>query len=159
MLDIFKKTLTLLSPVSGRVMDLSDVPDEVFAKKLAGDGTAVDSTGDIIVAPADGILSLVFRTNHAFGIITEKGVEILVHIGLDTIELKGEGFECLTHQGSHVKAGTPIIRIDRNFIQDKGYSLITPVLITNVDNVNIIDYKKGINVEAGKDAVLKYKLK
>ena len=159
MLGFLKKTYELVAPVSGKILDLVDVPDEVFAQKLVGDGVAIDATGDVIVSPADGELSLLFKTYHAFGLTLDNGTEILVHIGIDTVKLQGEGFQALAKQGRRVKKGDPIVRINRDFIKNKGYSLITPVLITNLDSVSDIQYTSGVHVEAGKDNIYTYKVK
>ncbi|GLC30747.1 PTS sugar transporter subunit IIA [Clostridium omnivorum] len=159
MFEFFKKAHNLVAPVDGKVIDLSQVPDQVFAERLAGDGAAVDSVGDTIVAPADGTLVLIFRTNHAFGITLDDGVELLVHIGLDTVALEGEGFERIAEEGQRVKAGDPIIRVDRELILSKGYSLITPVLITNPDIAKDLKSCIGDNVRAGKDVMISYKTK
>lgn len=159
MLNFLKKNYEVIAPVSGKILDLSEVPDEIFSKKIAGDGAAIDASGDIIMAPADGELTLVFKTCHAFALTLDNGVEILVHIGIDTVELKGEGFKLLQEQGNRVKKGEPIIKIDKEFIESKGYSLITPVLITNPHIVKDINCIVGQNVEAGKDSIYKYCLK
>ena len=167
MFDFFKKKknseqpsggLNLLAAVDGTTIPLSQVPDPVFAEKMAGDGIAINPTGDTIVAPADGELTLVFNTTHAFALTLDNGIELLVHIGIDTVSLKGEGFEQLAEAGTRVKAGTPIIKIDRNFITEKGFSLITPVLIRNVDSVKSITPNEGINVTAGQTPVVEYTL-
>lgn len=159
MFGFFKKDLKLVAPVAGKTIDLSQVPDEVFAQKMAGDGVGIDTTGNVIVAPADGELSLVFKTNHAFAMTLSNGIELLVHVGIDTVSLNGEGFERLVEPGVKVKAGTPILKIDRDFILGKGLSLITPVLITNVDAAKEINPQKGLTVTEGKDAVITYKVK
>lgn len=158
-MNFFKKNYEIIAPVSGKVIDLSEVPDEIFSQKIAGDGAAIDMTGNIIMAPADGELTLVFKTCHAFALTLDNGVEILVHIGIDTVELKGEGFKLLVQEGNRIKKGEPIIKIDKEFIESKGYSLITPVLITNPDIVKDINCIVGRNVEAGKDSIYKYCLK
>lgn len=157
MFGFFNKEIKLVAPVSGKTIDLSQVPDEVFAQKMAGDGVAIDTSGDLIVAPADGELTLIFKTNHAFAMTLSDGTEILVHIGLDTVSLEGAGFTSLVKQGSKVKAGTPIIKIDRKFIKSKGISLITPVLITNPDTLKSLNPIIGESVEAGKNIILYYK--
>lgn len=159
MFNIFKKKPQLISPIDGKIIDLKDVPDPVFAQKLAGDGAAVDSTGDTIFSPADGTLTLVFRTNHAFGLTLDNGAEVLVHIGLDTVHLNGQFFKRIAEQGTKVKAGDPIIKIDRKAILDEGYSLITPVLITNREIIKNIDYSAGKTVIGGRDVILTYKIK
>ena len=163
MFGFFKKkkqneSLNFVTPVNGKVIELSEVPDPVFAQKMAGDGVAIDTTGDIIVAPCDGELSLIFKTKHAFAMTLDNGIEILVHIGIETVSLKGEGFKQLVEQGTKVKAGTPIIKIDRNFIKSKGLSLITPVLITNPDSVKSIDKKINIDAIAGETIIMEYSL-
>ena len=152
-----KKNNELLAPVSGKVIELSQVPDEVFSQKMAGDGVAIEPSDDLVVAPADGTLTLIFKTNHAFAMTLENGVEILVHIGLDTVELNGEGFERLATEGETVKAGTPIVKINRKFFEEKGYKTVTPVLVTNPDILKEMNPLVGNNVTAGKDAVISYK--
>ena len=151
-------SLSFIAPITGKTIDLSDIPDPVFAQKMAGDGLGIDSTGDVIVAPCDGDLTLVFKTKQAFAMTLENGIEILVHIGIETVSLNGEGFEQLVEQGTTVKAGTPIIKIDREFIKSKGLSLVTPVLITNPDITKSIDTKIGIDVVAGETTVLEYSI-
>ena len=159
MFGLFKKELKLVAPATGKTIDLSEVPDQVFAEKMAGDGVAIDLTGDTIMAPADGELSLVFKTNHAFAMTLNNGVELLVHVGIDTVSLEGEGFERLVEPGKQVKAGTPILKIDRDFILGKGLKLYTPVLITNPDVVKDMKPVLGESVTAGADTVLTYKIK
>ncbi|WP_055070512.1 PTS sugar transporter subunit IIA [Clostridium massiliamazoniense] len=157
MFGFLKKDLKLVSPIEGKTIDLSKVNDPVFAEKMAGDGLAIDSTGNIVVAPCDGTLTLIFKTNHAFSITTDNGVELLIHIGLDTVTLNGEGFERLAEEGQKVKAGTPIVKLNREFIESKGISLVTPVLITNVDSVKSISPIVGIDAKAGETDILTYK--
>lgn len=159
MFDFFKKSDEILSPMSGKVLELSQVPDQVFAQKMAGDGVAIEVESDVAVAPADGVIALIFKTNHAFAMILDNGLELLVHIGLDTVELDGQGFERLIEEGKKVKAGEPIIKIHKDFIKEKGYSLISPVLITNPDNLKEIKYNLNALAEAGNTAVITYKVK
>ncbi|MBE6048574.1 MAG: PTS glucose transporter subunit IIA [Clostridium sp.] len=150
--------LRLVAAVSGKVLPLSEVPDPVFAQKMAGDGIAIDPSSDIVVAPADGELSLVFNTKHAFAMTLENGAEILVHIGVNTVTLEGEGFEQLAEAGTKVKAGTPIIKIDREFIKSKDLSLMTPILITNPDSFELKNIE-NIDAIAGETTVIEYKAK
>lgn len=159
MFGFLKKSYKLVAPVDGKVVDLAEVPDQVFAEKMAGDGVAIDTTGSTIVSPADGQISMIFKTNHAFGITLSNGAEILVHIGLDTVALDGEGFERIAQEGQEVKAGDTIVKINRELITSKGYSLITPVLVTNPDIFKDITGNIGVNVKAGSDEVLTYKAK
>lgn len=160
MFGFFKKkkenSLRLVSAVSGKSIPLCEVPDPVFAEKMAGEGIAIDTTGDVVVAPADGELTLVFGTKHAFAMTLDNGIELLVHIGLDTVSLNGEGFEQLAEQGTRIKAGTPIIKVDREFVQSKGISLITPILITNPDVTTSITPIENIETIAGETVVIDY---
>ncbi|MGL5576368.1 MAG: PTS sugar transporter subunit IIA [Sarcina sp.] len=157
MFGFLKKELKLVAAIDGKTIDLANVPDPVFAQKMAGDGVAIDTTGDTIVAPCDGELSLIFKTNHAFAMTLDNGVELLVHIGIDTVSLDGKGFERLIEAGQQVKAGTPIIKINRPLIEEAGLSLITPILITNPDSVKSITPVIGQSVKAGVDTVISYK--
>ena len=155
---VVAKANTLVAPVSGKAMPLSEVPDPVFAEKLAGDGMAIMAEGETIVAPADGEVTLIFKTKHAFAMTLENGLEILVHIGLETVSLDGEGFEQLVEQGTKVKAGTPLIKINRELILSKGLSLATPVLITNVDAAKSISAVESGNVVAGETTVVNFEV-
>ena len=130
MFGLFKKDVAILSPVNGQCVDLNQVPDEVFSDRMMGDGVAVRPSDGLFVAPADGELTMLFHTGHAYGMKIGRGIEILVHIGIDTVELHGEGFELLAEQGQTVKAGDPIVRVDLEKIRSRGYDLITPVILT-----------------------------
>jgi PTS system D-glucosamine-specific IIA component/PTS system glucose-specific IIA component len=157
MFGLFGKSLEIVALISGKTIDIKSVPDAVFAEKMAGDGLAIEPTGDIVVAPADGELTMLFGTKHAFGMTLSNGVQILVHIGLDTVGLNGEGFKALKAQGDMVKKGEPLIEIDRAFIKSKGLSLITPVIFTELDKLKSFDAKVGIDVVAGVTPILTYK--
>lgn len=157
MFNFFKKSNNLVSPISGEIVDLSQVPDPVFAEKMTGDGVAINPTGNTIVAPADCTVSLIFGTKHAIGLTTDTGLELLIHFGLETVTLNGEGFEPLVEQGQKVKVGTPLMKVDTDLIASKGLKLITPFLITNVDAVKSLNVSTGIKAEAGKDVVITYK--
>lgn len=166
MFGLFKKkkeenqdnSLRLVAPVNGKSLPLSEVPDPVFAQKMTGDGLAMDPDDDIIVAPADGELTLVFNTKHAFAMTLDNGIELLVHIGIETVSLNGEGFEQLAEAGTKVKAGTPIIKVDREFVKSKNLPLITPVLITNPDILKSITPVENVNTVAGETTILEYTL-
>lgn len=148
----------LVSPIDGKIIRLSDVPDKVFTDILSKCGAAVDSTGDVVVSPGDGELTLVFKEQHAFGITLDNGVEVIVHIGINTVELNGKGFQLLKEEGTRVKKGEPIIKFDRKAIESKGYSLIVPVIIANLDRVHDIEFACGASVKAGKDTIYTYKI-
>lgn len=152
------KALSLVSAVAGKTIPLSEVSDPVFAQKMAGDGVAIEPTDNTVVAPADGELTLVFNTKHAFALTLENGIELLVHVGLDTVSLNGEGFEQLAEQGTKVKAGTPILKFDADFIKSKGLPLTTPILITNPDITKSIKAIENIETIAGETIVVEYEL-
>jgi len=142
------------------VIDLELVPDPVFAKKVVGDGVAIDELdGDIACAPIDGTIVLIFRTNHAFAIKTKDGIEILVHIGIDTVELGGEGFERLLEEGTVVKAGDPVIRFNQAVIKNSGRSLVSPVIITTPEQISKMSVNAVGKVTAGQEVIFSFKTK
>lgn len=141
--------LNVLAPIDGLAIDLETVPDEVFAQKMAGDGVAIDPTGSIAVAPISGELVKLFPGGHAFG-IASGDVELIVHIGLDTIELNGTGFENIASEGQHVEAGTPIVRFDRAIIEGQGKVILSPVVSSG--SGTIISRASG-PIKAGQDVL------
>lgn len=129
MFGLFKKEeFKIVAPVDGKLIPLADVPDNVFSQKVMGDGFAVIPGGNTVLAPLSGTAETVFPTGHAVGITTKDGIECIVHIGLDTVEMNGEGFEPLVRQGDKVKAGQPIVRFDKELLEQKGYNLSTIVV-------------------------------
>ena len=147
--------IDVLAPLDGTVVELENVPDEVFAQKMVGDGLAIDPSGAIAVAPVSGTLVKLFPGGHAFGIATGDGVELIVHLGLDTIELKGEGFEKLAVEGQVVHAGTPIVRFDRAAIEHMGKVMLSPVVSTGSGT---IVYCASGAVQAGRDILFVLKV-
>lgn len=142
--------MQVLAPISGRAVPLAEVPDEVFAGGIAGQGCAIvpDASGEA-VAPISGNLVKLFEGGHAFGISADNGVEMIVHLGLDTIELQGRGFERLAREGDRVEAGQPIVRFDLDGIRSSGYDPVTPILVTNPDEHPVSGAKTG-EVRAGE---------
>ncbi len=140
--------IDILAPLDGTVVDLESVPDEVFALKMAGDGVAIDPTGQVALAPLAGQLVKLFRGGHAFGIAAEGGIELIVHLGLDTVELEGEGFEKIAVEGQKVQAGDPIVRFDRATIEAAGKVILSPVV--SPGNGTIVQRASG-RVRAGRD--------
>ena len=122
----------IVSVADANLLDLSNVKDESFANKSLGEGVAFELKGDEICAPANGTLETVFPTKHAFGIITNEGLELLIHIGIDTVKANGYGFEILAEQGAKVKAGQPIVKVDRQLLTEKGYDLTTMLVAPEV---------------------------
>ncbi len=141
--------MEVLTPFSGRAVPLTEVSDEVFAEGMAGLGCAVvpDASGEA-VAPVSGTLVKLFEGGHAFGIVAEGGVEMIVHLGLDTIELQGRGFERIATEGDRVEAGQPVVRFDLDEIRSAGYDPVTPVLVTNADEHPVGEARTG-EVHAG----------
>ncbi|MFC3848590.1 glucose PTS transporter subunit IIA [Corynebacterium hansenii] len=131
--------LAVAAPMSGTLLPLSEVPDAAFAAGKVGKGAAIDPDGDTVVAPADGKVMVTFPTGHAVGLKLDNGLQILVHIGVDTVNMDGKGFEFLVSKGDHVTAGTPLVRFDRDAIVAAGYSPITPVLVTNHRKFGSVD--------------------
>ena len=142
--------IEVLAPLDGTVVDLESVPDEVFAQKMAGDGVAIDPSGRVAVAPVTGNLVKLFPGGHAFGISTSEGVELIVHIGLDTVELKGEGFENIATEGQVVQAGTPIVNFDRTTVERRGKVMLSPVVSSGAGT--IVRRASG-TVRAGRDVI------
>lgn len=142
--------IQVLAPLDGTVVDLETVPDEVFAQKMAGDGVAIDPSGQIAVAPVSGTLVKLFPGGHAFGISTPDGVDLIVHIGLDTVELKGKGFQNIAIEGQQVKAGTPIVRFDRATVEGLGKVMLSPVVSSG--SGTIVRRASG-TVQAGRDVL------
>lgn len=130
----------LVAPVDGRCVDLSEVPDEMFAQKVLGDGVAFEYEGDTIYSPCDGVVSVVIGTKHAVGITSVEGLEVLIHVGLDTVNLEGKGFTALVKKGQKIKTGDPLLKIDRQFMAENDINLITPMVITNHNDfaINIV---------------------
>lgn len=144
---------TIGSPVAGIVVPLADVPDPVFSKGIVGLGVGVDPTGDTVFAPAAGKVLVAQPTGHAFGLMLDGGIEMLIHVGIDTVNLAGKGFDVKVKAGDRVEAGTPLVTFDRAVIEEAGYSLVTPVLVTNPKKFGSIDQAATGQVAVG-DALI-----
>lgn len=138
-----KKEIVVVAPINATCYPIDQVNDPVFSSKMMGEGVAFnDFRSNIFCAPSDGVISVIAETLHAFVITSTNGAEILTHIGLDTVSLKGAGFKQLAKQGERVVKGTPIIEVDMDFMKDKGMDLMTPMVIINGAN-----YQYKINME------------
>lgn len=152
-----KKSIELKTPIVGNAIELSRVPDEVFASKMLGDGIAFEPSEGILYAPIRGEILQVFPTKHALGLKTKEGLEILLHIGIDTVKLNGEGFESFVESGDTVSEGQKLIKFDIDIIKRDAKSAITPLIITNMEMVDSIEFNYG---ETNKDSkVAKINLK
>lgn len=146
----------IYAPLSGEIVNIEDVPDVVFSEKIVGDGIAIRPKGNKIVAPVDGVIGKIFETNHAFSMESKEGVELFVHFGIDTVELKGEGFTRIAQEGQSVKRGDTVIEFDLELLEAKAKSVLTPVVISNMDEISSIEKKAG-EVIAGESVVLTLK--
>ncbi|MDO4556705.1 MAG: glucose PTS transporter subunit IIA [Lachnospiraceae bacterium] len=141
-------TLVISSPLSGEAKPLSEVPDDTFAQDILGKGAAIESDDGIVVAPEDGIVTSIFDTKHAIGLSLDNGIELLIHIGIDTVELNGEGYEAYVKSGERVSKGQKLITFDKELITKKGYATITPVIVANTDDYKDVILKNQGNVKA-----------
>lgn len=143
---ISKSSFVLVAPISGEVIPITDVPDVVFSEKIIGDGVAIKPTSNLILSPCDGVVFQIFDTNHCVVIHCDNNVEILIHFGIDTVELGGKGFKRLIEVGSKVKIGEPLIELDLSYLENNAKSTITPVVVTNQDEYKV----KDLNCYEGK---------
>ncbi|MCZ3382699.1 N-acetylglucosamine-specific PTS transporter subunit IIBC [Kosakonia sp. SOY2] len=147
----------LVSPVTGELVALDQVPDEAFASKAVGDGVAVKPTDKTVVSPAAGTIVKIFNTNHAFCLETEKGAEIVVHMGIDTVALGGQGFTRLVEEGAEVVAGQPILEMDLEYLNANARSMISPVVVSNIDDFSGLVIKAQGAVVAGQTPLYEIK--
>ncbi|OCG19376.1 PTS glucose transporter subunit IIA [Gilliamella sp. Fer1-1] len=154
--DDNKNGIEIIAPLSGEIVKIEDVPDVVFAEKIVGDGIAIKPSGNKIVAPLNGKIGKIFETNHAFAIESDEGIELFVHFGIDTVELKGEGFTRVAEEGQQVKIGDTIIEIDLPLLESKAKSVLTPVVISNMETVAELTKLSG-SVEAGQTPIMRVK--
>ena len=141
-------------PIDGKIIPLSEVPDDVFAKEMMGPGFGIIPSGSTLHSPVDGKVVSVFPTKHAIGIETDTGVEILIHVGLDTVKLKGEGFETLVEQGQLVQAGDALLNLDLAYLEANAPSIVTPVIFTNLTGQKLQMLKDG-HQKQGTVSILK----
>ena len=144
------ESLEICSPLTGEVIKLEDVPDEVFASGVAGKGLAVKPFVGEVKAPCDGVISVLFPSGHAIGIAADDGTERLIHIGLNTVMLEGKGFETLVKQGDEVREGQLLLKFDMDYIEKQGCSLISPVLVTNAEEYREVQVSGKKQVKAGE---------
>lgn len=145
--------------LSGKVIHLEEVPDDVFSKRIIGDGLAIEPTDHTVVAPAAGTVSVVMQdSKHACGITLDNGMEILIHIGIDTVAMNGDGFELFVNQGDHVEAGQPLISFDPEKIRAAGYPLTTILIMTNPGQAKDLKYRdqEGLEAQAGTTAIITF---
>ena len=153
-----KKCLKILAPMTGTAVDLSDVPDRIFEEKVFGDGIAIIPKDGKIVSPVDGVVSKILETGHFYGVTTEDGVEVLVHVGLETVALNGKCFQVYVKEGDKVKVGDLLAEADLEFIKETGRNSITPVIIGLGLKGKELVCTKG-EVQAGETVIMTLKEK
>jgi PTS system glucose-specific IIA component len=141
-----------LVPVSGKIINLDDVSDEVFSQRMMGDGFAIEPENGEVFSPVDGTITSIFPTKHAISIKSNSGMEILIHFGLDTVELKGEGFTLCTKEGASVKAGDLILEVNVDEVKKKVSSIVVPIIFLESNNTKFT-FKTG-NVKAKDNDVI-----
>ncbi|MDK8644121.1 PTS transporter subunit IIABC [Staphylococcus condimenti] len=143
----------IYAPITGEAVDLSEVPDKVFSAKMMGDGIAIKPETGEVVAPFDGTVKMIFPTKHAIGLESKDGIELLIHFGLETVKLEGEGFEILVKENENIILGQPLMRVDLDYIKEHADDTITPIIITNAGSANIEVLHTG-KVEQGEKLIL-----
>ncbi len=151
-----QKEMAVYSPADGVLIKLSDVPDEAFAQGILGEGAAVIPSSGNIYSPVDGEIIDITDTKHAFCITADDGTELLLHIGIDTVKLKGEGFDVKIVSGKKVKAGEKIAEVNLNVLEKNSIPRHTPVVLTESNNYRITHFNEG-KVVGGKDVLFLYK--
>ena len=144
------ETITISSPITGLAADLATAPDEAFAQKMMGDGAVVTPEDPYVRAPEDGEVAFVFDTKHAIGFVTDSGISLLIHVGIDTVKLNGEGFEALVESGQTVKKGEPMLKLDLDYLKEHAPSVTSPVLCTELEDNQRIRLLKDGPVKAGE---------
>jgi PTS system glucose-specific IIA component len=150
-----ESVVQIMAPLNGKIVDITHVPDPVFSQKMMGDGVAIEPVDGLVVSPIEGEVVSIFPTKHAIGLKTKSGLELLIHIGLETVNLNGEGFETFVTVGDKIKPGDKLISFNLDIIREKAASTITPIIITNTDEwVKQIDKKLDIDVKASVTEIL-----
>lgn len=153
------KEIEITSPLNGKYVKLEDIPDPVFAEKMMGEGFGVDPTDGEVVAPVAGTVMQVFPTNHAVGIKTNNGLEVLIHIGLETVAMEGKGFEGHVSEGDKVEKGDKLVTFDMDLVKSEANSTISPVIITNSDVLESFDLKEVTDVDRADTVVASASIK
>ncbi|GAE25433.1 PTS system [Halalkalibacter wakoensis JCM 9140] len=148
----------IFAPISGELVPLENVPDPMFAQKMMGDGFAIEPSEGVALAPVSGRVIQVFPTKHAIGLKTDSGIEILLHIGLDTVNMKGDGFTSHVKEGDYVQVGDLLVEFDLELVKANATSTITPIVITNMDAVKDLHKETGLETVAGQTLLLTLKL-
>ena len=154
-----KKITQLLAPISGQIIPIEEIPDEAFAQKIVGDGIGIDPISEFVLAPCDGHIGKIFRSNHGFSLISKTGLEIFVHYGVDTVKFEGKGFKRIAVEGAEVKAGDKILKADLDFLKKNAKSVITLVIISNMDELRTFRVSEARDVVAGETVIIEAAVK
>ncbi|MEE0167256.1 MAG: PTS glucose transporter subunit IIA, partial [Bifidobacterium pseudocatenulatum] len=146
-------TTVVTAPVAGHVISLDETGDPVFASRALGEGVGIQPAGSTVVAPVSGVLQTVAETGHAFGIKTDDGVEVLVHVGIDTVKMNGEGFDVKVKANEHVNAGDNLVVVDFDKVKEAGYSTTTLMTVLNTVAFASVTPKTGVDVKAGESVI------
>jgi PTS system glucose-specific IIA component len=152
-----EKSIIMKSPVVGRCFDISEIPDEVFSSKMLGNGIGFESTEGVLYAPVDGEILQVFPTKHALILKSKEGIEILLHIGIDTVNMKGEGFETYVEKSQQVKAGDKLVTFDNDLIKTKAKSNLSVLVVTDNEIIESIEFNLGTVDKNNEVIVIKLK--
>lgn len=145
--------IVIAAPMEGKAVSLKEVNDPTFSEGLLGKGIAIIPSSGKVVAPVDGTVELVFDTKHAISMTSAEGVEVLIHVGLDTVNLKGDGYEAHVAAGDAVKKGDLLLTVDLDKIKAAGYDTITPIIICNTDDYEDVKEATAGDIKAGEDAI------
>lgn len=144
-------TTKIFAPLSGRAIPLGEVSDPVFAKKMLGDGMAIIPANSIVASPIMGKVTMLAETKHAIGLVTEEGIEVLIHIGIDTVTLKGVGFKSLVSIGDSVQIGTPLVEFDPSVLKEHTLDPTTMIIVTNSKDFTIDEHTPNSQVTQNVD--------
>ena len=153
------KNIEIYAPLTGEYVKIEDIPDPVFAQKMMGEGFGINPTEGEVLSPIEGKVDNVFPTKHAIGLKADNGLELLVHIGLDTVQLDGEGFEVLVNSGDTVQVGDPLVKFNLEYISNNAKSVISPVIITNTDQTSAININDVNAIVKGETKVVDVTMK
>lgn len=154
---LFKKSkkFEILAPLTGKAIPIAETPDSVFSGKVLGDGVTILPENGEVIAPVDGTVVTIAHSYHALCIEGDDGADVLIHLGINTVELNGKGFCCHIKQGDHVQAGQKLMDIDLEFIKDNGYNTASPCIVTNLEDLKNLFPKTG-GTKAGETVVIQY---
>lgn len=153
-----KHTTQIVSPMNGIFVPISEIPDPVFSQKMVGDGFGINASDDVVYSPIKGVVSAAFDTKHAVSITSDDGLEILLHIGIDTVKMQGEGFEVFVSEGDIVEVGQKVLTVDRKLVEERGYSPMCCTFVTNSSDLKELVVATDVTtVVAGETPLATYK--